>query len=219
MVNKVVIPLSGMAECIGQAVCCLKGGGIVAFPTDTIYGIAVTLEHTKKLYEVKRRATSKPIAVCLPSVSEIERYAVLTVPSGLLNALLPGPYTLLFERSIDLPDTVNPGVPLVGVRVVQSIFIAEVCRQVGQPLALTSANVSNSTNSLAVSDFHELFPYLSLVVDGGAIQSDLPRHLSGSTVIDLSIPGQYKIVREGRGLSYGISLLTHPDYNLSLSSK
>uniref|UniRef100_A0A5S6QJD9 Threonylcarbamoyl-AMP synthase n=1 Tax=Trichuris muris TaxID=70415 RepID=A0A5S6QJD9_TRIMR len=215
-VSRLVMPLSNMAECIAQTVRCLMDGGVVALPTDTIYGIAATLEHANKLYKVKSRATSKPVAICLSSVNEIEKYAVVTVPSSLLNALLPGPYTLLFERSNKLPDMVNPGAHLVGIRVVPNSFLTEVCCQIEQPLALTSANASNSRNSLAVSDFGDLFPYLSLVVDGGTIQSDLPRHLSGSTVVDLSIVGHYKIVREGRGLARGLAHLTHPDYNLSL---
>ena len=74
----------------------------------------------------------------------------MTAPPGLLRRLLPGPVTVLFERTAALNPRLNPGTSLVGVRVPDYGFVRDVVRECGQPLALTSANLSNTASTLSV---------------------------------------------------------------------
>ena len=74
----------------------------------------------------------------------------MTVPSSLLSRLLPGPVTTVFERGGDLNPALNPGLPLVGLRIPDSSFVRCLVEQCGCPLALTSANLSHSSSTLSV---------------------------------------------------------------------
>ncbi len=113
-----------------------------------------------------------------------------------LEALLPGPVTLVFERSPLLNPNLNPNTPLVGVRIPDNAFIRALAVAANEPLALTSANASGATSTLSVDEFAYLWPRLAVVCDGGAITST-PSQRLGSTVVDLSTPGRYRIVRPG----------------------
>ncbi|KRX64587.1 YrdC domain-containing protein, mitochondrial [Trichinella sp. T9] len=166
----------------------------------------------QKLYEVKRRQPNKPIAFCLADVSDIALYADVDIPAELLNRLLPGPVTVLFRQADHSPLLVNH--PVVGFRVINHSFVMKLCQQVGQPLALTSANIANERSCLEVSEFKSIHPHLSLIVDAGKISSPDPRSRTGSTVVDFSLPGTFKIVREGQALRYCLSVLTDSAYGL-----
>ena len=90
-----------------------------------------------------------------------------------------------------------------GVRIPDSDFIRGVCRDHGGAIALTSANTSGSTSPLCVNDFVHLWPLCSAVFNGKRIQADR----AGSTIIDLSVPNEFKIVRQGVSLAHVRSLL------------
>lgn len=114
---------------------------------------------------------------------------------ALLRDLLPGPVTVVFERTEELNPELNPHTRLVGVRVPDHPFIrrlVDLCGEDGA-LALTSANRSGQSSTVAVEEFREMWGELGLVCDGGRIGSEL----AGSTVVDLSQAGRYRIIREG----------------------
>jgi len=181
----------------------LVGGGIVAVPTDTIYGIAALVQNkpaVEQLYNIKGRNPTKPIAICVAQVEDVYQWAEVTVSKEVLNDLLPGPVTLVFRRTNLLNNSFlpsfNPGTELVGVRIPDYPFLRAVCGLAGGPLALTSANYSAESSTLEVSEFAPLHPRLHTVFDGGRLsESELSR--LGSTVIDLSCSGFYRIIREG----------------------
>lgn len=77
------------------------------------------------------------------------RYAEVTVPVGVLNSLLPGPFTLVFNRSSSLPSHVNPDTPLVGVRIPDHDLTRAICRSLRAPIALTSANQSSKPSAIS----------------------------------------------------------------------
>lgn len=77
-------------------------------------------------------------------------WAKVTVPSDLLSRLLPGPVTTVFERTPELNPTLNPGIPLVGLRIPEHSFVQQLVAQCGSPIALTSANISHSKSTLSV---------------------------------------------------------------------
>ncbi|XP_034610204.1 yrdC domain-containing protein, mitochondrial [Trachemys scripta elegans] len=201
----------GWQETLGAAVSALREGGLVAVPTDTIYGIAALAQSSqaiKKIYNLKGRNGGKPLAICLGDVEHIYRYCHVNVPEELLRDLLPGPVTLVLQRSEGLNKDLNPFTSLVGVRIPNHTFIREVAQACSGPLALTSANISTRASTLTVSEFQDLWPQLSLVIDGGAIGDiQSPECRLGSTVVDLSVSGKYTIIRPGCALTPTVEIL------------
>ncbi|XP_029162497.1 yrdC domain-containing protein, mitochondrial [Nylanderia fulva] len=152
----------------------------------------------QRLYEIKRRDGAKPLAICLSSVKEIGSWGVLDdVPPRMLEQLLPGPYTICLRRTSALPGTFNPGLETVGIRVPDNKFVRSVAQIVG-PLALTSANISSEPSSLHPDEFCELWADLDGVFHSQPdSRKQQDRRRVGSTVVDLSRPGYYTIVRHG----------------------
>lgn len=183
-------------EVVARVVECLKTGGVVAIPTDTIYGIACLAQHVDgvhSVYRIKGREEGKPLAICVGSVDQIEQWCEVPEPA-LISALLPGPVTPVLTRRPCLNTHLNPSFSTIGIRVPDHPLVLRVCQELGQPLALTSANKSNEASSVCVQQFSALWPSLPLIVDGGTLQ-----HSVGSTVVDLSRPGTYSVIRQGSG--------------------
>lgn len=177
----------------------LTTGEVIAVPTDTVYGLACSATNPKaidKLFSLKGRCESKPLAICVGDEKEVSRWArVDHLPKGLLNALLPGPVTIVLNYSSQLEQSVTSPDGKVGIRVPANGFIRQVVSALGEPIALTSANVSGNPSSICTSEFQVLWPKLACVFDQGALGSDLNR--AASTVVDLSYPGFYKVIRFG----------------------
>ena len=214
MVN--IVNLLGPAKCpqsavLKKAVEQLRSDGVIALPTDTLYGLACLSQNTaalKRLYRIKARDEKKPVAICVAAVKDVAKWGRVTVGEQLLSELLPGPVTLLFERSPELNVELNPGAHLVGIRIPDSWFIRQLVECCGgDPLALTSANVSGAQSTLAVNEFSDIWPHLAAVYDGGPIPEDSPFARLGSTVVDLSRPGSYRIVRPGCALKDTVATL------------
>lgn len=197
------------ADILDCTVKALKEGHVVAVPTDTIYGLACLAQNSaavRKIYDIKGRNGQKPLAICVGEIQDIYKFCKVTVKETLLENLLPGPVTLVFERSEALNTDLNPFTSLVGIRIPDHSFMRRLCQMCGEPLALTSANISSQTSTVAVHEFQELWQKLAVVVDGGPIggQSRL-----GSTVVDLSKLGKYRIIRPGCALSSTVDVLEH----------
>ncbi|XP_073758983.1 threonylcarbamoyl-AMP synthase isoform X3 [Callorhinus ursinus] len=144
---------AGWTEALRAAVAELRAGAVVAVPTDTLYGLACSASCSAALgavYRLKGRSEAKPLAVCLGRVADVYRYCHVRVPEGLLKDLLPGPVTLVLERSKELNKDLNPFTPLVGIRIPDHAFIQDLVQVFGGPLALTSANLSSQASSLNV---------------------------------------------------------------------
>lgn len=187
----------------------LLNGNIIAVPTDTIYGIAGLAQDSaavERLYNIKRRDAAKPIAISVSCVDDIYKWSKVNVPRSLLCDILPGPVTVVLERSCDLNPSFNPGTNLVGIRIPDHDFMIDLARECNGPIALTSANISNTRSSLSVEEFQDIWKYLDLVCDGGPLV-DSNHSRSGSTVVDLSAEGRYKIIREGSARKPTVRLL------------
>ncbi|KAL5457412.1 hypothetical protein EMCRGX_G034664 [Ephydatia muelleri] len=196
---------------IKESCATLRSGGVIAVPTETVYGISASVasnEGVQKIYAIKGRQKDKPVAICLSDVSQIEKWCRQTVSVELLGDLLPGPVTVVFERSEALNPALNPGVSLVGVRVPDYPLLRSLVAAFGEPLALTSANISNTRSTLAIEEFEELWPQLDLVIDGGRISEvETEDSRKGSTVVNLSIPGTFSIIRKGCHYEETVKLL------------
>lgn len=193
----------------------LMADGILGVPTDTIYGLAGLAQSTKAvetLYDIKGRDFNKAISICVGNVEQIKKWGKVTVSDTLLNSLLPGPVTVVFERTPELNPQLNPSHANVGIRVPDSGFIQALARACEAPLALTSANKSSAQSTLAIEEFRELWPRLAAVYDGGVlgkrgVLGETEPSRQGSTVIDLSHPGYYNIIRAGSAQKETVSTL------------
>ena len=175
---------------------------VIAIPTDTIYGVAARAQSKAaiaKIYAIKGRDESKPVAICVPTLAQVSDYGVCTLDSATLAKLLPGAVTVVFNRTPKLNPDLNPQTTLVGIRVPDHTLTKMIVEELGEPLALTSANRSGDPSCVAASEFQALWPELGAVVDGGKIEGSR----AGSTVVDLSqgVDKVYTIVRDGSALA------------------
>ena len=175
----------------------LRDGGIVAIPTDTVYGIAVSLDTPggiERLFHVKLRPPDKGIALLLDEVAQAVAIAVVTPAAwALAEACWPGGLTLVLARrpGVDLPEELTGGVATVGLRVPNHPTPRALARAVG-PLPTTSANVSGLPEARdAAAIVQQLGLGVDLVLDGG------PAHGGpASTVVDCTDVGP-RILRVG----------------------
>lgn len=198
-----IIKLTGRDQiaAVKLAVEALAAGKVIAVPTDTIYGLAVDATNSDAislLYKIKNRDSKKPLAVCLADIADVSHWGMTeNLPKGLLEQLLPGAVTVLLTRKASVNGNLNPGVNEIGIRVPggqRRTFIRQVAAELGMPLALTSANYSNELSCLCVEEFRDLWPLVDIVFDGGRINSNTRE---GSTIVDLSKTGKYRIIRAG----------------------
>lgn len=173
----------------------LRYGGLVAFPTDTVYGVGALAFHREavmRLYTVKGRSTDKAIAVLLGREADLAQVASELSPAArqLAAKFWPGSLTLVVTKNPQLPAVVSP-LPSVGVRMPDHEFARRLLAQTG-PLAVTSANRSGEPNALTAADvLAQLAGRIELVLDGGRVPGGVP-----STVVDCTGPTP-KILREG----------------------
>jgi L-threonylcarbamoyladenylate synthase len=182
---------------IELAVEILKSGGIVAYPTDTVYGLGAdpaNEQAVEKIYRVKKRSPDLPLPLLLADVSDLIKVAS-TVPGiawELAEHFLPGGLTLVLRKSPWVPGTVTAGGDTIAVRVPNHPVPTTLIRRLGMPLVGTSANISGKTSPVTADEVYgQLGDEVDLIIDGGRCPGGIE-----STVIDISgeIP---TIVREG----------------------
>jgi L-threonylcarbamoyladenylate synthase len=173
----------------------LRYNGLVAFPTDTVYGVSALVfrpEAIMRLYTIKGRPTDKAIAVLVGRVSDLGTVAQDLTPAAraLAERFWPGPLTLVVPKHTNLPQAVS-GLPTVGVRLPDHPVARGLLEHTG-PLAVTSANRSGEANPLTADDvLAQLGGRIELVIDGGRVPGGVP-----STVVDCTAP-EPVVVREG----------------------
>jgi len=186
----------------------LRIGDVIGIPTDTVYGLACNAnnhEAIRKLYEIKGRNESKPIAICVPTIKDLRHWSEAShLQNDLLEKLLPGAVTIVLRRSKNLDNPyLNHGIEKIGIRIPKFEFIQKVSEICEFPVALTSANRSSEISTLHIDEFKVLWPHLGVVFDGGQL-GITEEQRAASTVIDLSRPGFYKIIRNGVAASQTI---------------
>ena len=172
---------------IAQAVDVLRRGGIVAFPTDTVYGVGADVrqpEAIAALYEVKERPLSKAIPVLLARAEDLCSVAREVPKSAwrLAEQFWPGALTLVVRRSPSLPSILTAEGPTVAVRVPDHPVVRALIEGLGAPLAATSANISGQPSSVTADDvLAQLGGRIALILDGGPCPGG-----RSSTVVDLT---------------------------------
>ena len=194
MIQTKVIPADDPAA-IQQAMSALRQGGLVAFPTDTVYGVGALVGDAQaiaQLYVVKGRGSEKAIPVLLSDPGELEQIAaeVNDAAQRLAARFWPGPLTLVLPKQASLPEELS-ALPSVGVRMPNHPVALALMRLTG-PLAVTSANISGSASPVTA---HEVLVQLGgripLVLDGGRTPGGI-----SSTVVDCT-SGEPRILRLG----------------------
>ena len=163
----------------------LREGGTVAFPTETVYGLgANALDSTavEKIFLAKQRPRWDPLIVHLADLAMLPQVAELTSPTArkLIARFWPGPLTLLLPRTLEVPDAVTAGRPLVGVRMPNHPVALDLIRQAGVPIAAPSANTFGHTSpTTAQHVLDDLDGRIDAVLDGGATQVGLESTVLG----------------------------------------
>ncbi|MFC2168694.1 L-threonylcarbamoyladenylate synthase [Acidobacteriota bacterium] len=175
----------------------LKKDGIMAYPTDTFYGLGVngfSESAIRKVYKLKMRDLSKPLSVFIADISELDALVENIPPifESLSNEFWPGLLTMVFRASKKLPEILIGRSRSIGVRYPDFEWLRALIRHTGFPVTATSANFSDEKETSFNQCVHEdFFGKIDLIVDGG----QTPGFMS-STVIDIST-GTVKILREG----------------------
>lgn len=192
-----VTPAS-MPEVVREAVAVLRHGGVVAYPTDTVYGLAVdafNVEAIARLYTVKQRPDDKALLLIIGEMGQLAQVAAAVSPQAeqLMAALWPGPLTLLFEPHEALPALLRGNSPRIGVRWPSAALSQQLARELGQAVTATSANRSGAPVALTAAEVErQLATSVDLILDGGRAASS-----AVSTVLDVvAVPP--RVLRPGK---------------------
>lgn len=181
---------------IRRAVEALEAGGVIAYPTDTVYGLGCDLTNKnaiERLYAIKGMDRSHPLAFVCPDLSDIARYAVVeNQVYRVLRRFLPGPYTFILGATREVPKLVQMKRKNVGIRVPACEATRALARELGRPIISSTAARPGEEPFVDPKEIDAAFKGLALVLDGGA------GGLLPTSVIDLTTSPP-EIVREGAG--------------------
>ena len=171
---------------INEAIDVLASGGVVIYPTDTVYGLGANIFDNKavrKVFKIKQRNLLKPLSILVSNTDAIELVAKISVyQKDTLDKYLPGPYTFILNKRKIVPRVVTSGLTHVGVRVPENKIA---CRLASIfPITTTSANLSDEeVLSKPCEILDQLGCDVDLVIDVGPLESK-----KASTIVDLTTP-------------------------------
>jgi L-threonylcarbamoyladenylate synthase len=179
-----------------EIVSLLRSGGIIAFPTDTAYGLGADPFNNAavdRIFQIKGRSETKPILLLVSSVAMAES---VTEPASVFHELAqqfwPGPLTVILPAAKSVPLKVTAGTETVGVRWPVADFATRLVKRFGQPITATSANQSGLPSAITAEEVRlQLDDSIDALIDGGPLPSRV-----GSTLIDLTVDPPL-LLREG----------------------
>jgi tRNA threonylcarbamoyl adenosine modification protein (Sua5/YciO/YrdC/YwlC family) len=181
---------------IRRAVEALEAGGVIAYPTDTVYGLGCDLTNKnaiERLYAIKGMDRSHPLAFVCPDLSDIARYAIVeNQVYRVLRRFLPGPYTFILGATREVPKLVQMKRKNVGIRVPACEATRALARELGRPIISSTAARPGEDPLVDPKEIDAAFKGLALVLDGGA------GGLVPTSVVDLTTSPP-EVVREGAG--------------------
>jgi len=189
------ILLASSTDTIQRALAVLKAGGLVAFPTDTVYGVGALAFDGKaieSIYVAKDRPVEKAIPILIGDAADMDKVAIdlSHTAQRLASRFWPGPLTILVPKRAELPETVSASAT-VGVRVPDH-EIARALLYTAGPMAVTSANISGGQSPVTAKEVEaQLGGRIPLIIDGGRTPGGVP-----STLVDTTTP-ELRIFREG----------------------
>ncbi len=190
-------PINPQMRLVRKVYDVFKKGGIVAYPTDTVYGIGCDIMNKKaieKVYLLKQRHKSKPFSFICSGLKNISHYAkVSNYAYKTMKRLLPGPYTFILEGSRQVPKMMLTKRKTAGIRVPENAICLALVEELGNPIITTSATMPDGSIINDPSLIHDYYrSRIDIVIDGGPSGDNL------SSVVSLidDIPG---IIRKGKG--------------------
>lgn len=185
-------------EAAKKAADVLHAGGVVLYPTDTLYGLgadAFSDEAVAKIYAIKGRDEKKPIHCIVADLEMIAMYAEITdIAKQLAEKFFPGPLTLIVRKKPKLVSGIASGIETIGFRIPNNEFCLSLAKTFG-PYTGTSANSSGGESQRSTQKILEQLGERSAMIDLVIDAGELPEHRP-STVVDVS-SGEIKILREG----------------------
>lgn len=180
-------------ENIEKVVKVLQQGEVVAFPTETVFGLGVkygNLAYLDKIYELKNRDHSKAVTLMLSKKEDIEKYAYVSDQAKkVINAFMPGMITLILKKKKTVDNQYTAGLETIGIRIPDDPFVLDLLNQVG-PMLVTSANISGKPALLNDKDVYQEFNHkIHLIVRGKCVNN------LASTV--LQVKENVEILRQG----------------------
>lgn len=182
---------AGYPGAINHAVDVLQHGGLVAFPTDTVYGLAALPfkgEYVEELFSAKGRNNTRAIAILIGDYADLKRVVAHfdETSTRLAHRFWPGPLTLVVPKHIGLPEALSPN-GTIGVRMPDHPIALALLRKIG-PLAVTSANISNQDNANTAEEVNrQLNGRVHLILDGGPTLGGVPSTVLSCTGSSLTI--------------------------------
>ncbi|MCL2821805.1 MAG: L-threonylcarbamoyladenylate synthase [Firmicutes bacterium] len=175
----------------------IKKGNIVAFATETVYGLganALDAKAIKKIFEAKGRPSDNPLIVHVDSVEKIEQIAFVTEKAKrAVNAFMPGPLTIVLKKKPNVPDEVTAGLDTIAIRIPSHPVALQLIKSADCPIAAPSANISQSPSPTTAAHVHDdLSGKVQYILDGGSSDIGLE-----STVLDFSNEDKITLLREG----------------------
>jgi len=182
---------------IRRAVEILRGGGIVIYPTDTVYGMGCDLFNKKgveRIYEIQRRDRKQPLSFLCADLKDISRYARVSDDAyKIMKRLLPGPYTFVLEASRLVPKIILPKRLTTGIRIPDNRICQALVAEMGSPVISTSVKDGGGELLSDPRMIEELFgKRVDMIIDGGIIAA------APSSVVSLLAEG-IEVIRAGKG--------------------
>jgi len=182
----------GVAYSVKEAVLALRLGGVIIYPTDTVYGLGADAENPEavlRIYRLKNRPTNRFLTIAVCDIEMANKYAITEGLERLLRKFLPGAVTFILPKTERVIPEVNPHA--IGIRIPESFIAREIIRRFGRAITSTSANkTSNPPPHSCLHAIREI-PEADLALDCGTLLFRKP-----STIVDLT-KGKPRLVREG----------------------
>lgn len=183
---------------IAEAATVIKEGGLVLFPTETVYGIGANgldEKAVKKIFEAKGRASDNPLILHIANINMLDKIAtnISELEYKLIDAFWPGPFTIILNKKDIVPSVVTGGLNTVAIRMPSNIIANKLIEFAGVPIAAPSANISGKPSGTCIEDVYaELASKMDYIIDGGKCEVGLE-----STVVKVE-NGEVKILRPGK---------------------
>jgi tRNA threonylcarbamoyl adenosine modification protein (Sua5/YciO/YrdC/YwlC family) len=190
-------PVNPQLRLIHKVTDTIKEGGVIAYPTDTIYGLGCDLyqkDAIKKIRRLKRDSMNKRLSIICADLKDISNYAhVPDYAYRIMKSLIPGPYTFILEATKLVPKVMLTNQKTVGIRVPDNKISLALVKELGHPIINTSVNKPDKSLYNDPEDIAQIFgKALDLVIDGGTMVAE------HSSIIDLT-GDQPQILRVGKG--------------------
>lgn len=175
----------------------MRSGGVIVYPTDTVYGLGCDLFNKRgieRIYDIKKRSRKKPLSFICSDLKDISQYArVSDYAYKTMRRLLPGPYTFILEASRLVPKIILPKRLTTGIRVPDNAICLALVRELGHPIISTSVTQENGDIFNDPGEIQEKLGHcVDCVIDGGVLSSE------PSSIISL-VDDQIEVIRTGKG--------------------